>query len=112
MSDQLALIEPPPKPLPDRQQYALEEIGRAGHDGLSSDAIGALLHERRGKHHRDDRCRWCAKEGRQVALALDAKELVRYRGRLKVWQLRDLPADARAATPHPAMLANDQPLPF
>jgi hypothetical protein len=33
---------------------------------FTADEAGALLHERRGKHGRDERCEWCARDGADV----------------------------------------------
>lgn len=87
MSDaQLDLITGEPVPpakdpgaLTDRQQLALEFIGK--HQPVSSDELGAFLHEDRmsrgGKGHgRDERCDWCPGEGREMGEALRRRDCV------------------------------------
>lgn len=59
--------------LTDRQQRALEYVGKQ--QPVSSDELGAFLHEDRmrrgGKGHgRDERCEYCAGEGREMGEAL------------------------------------------
>lgn len=110
MTEQLALIPeapPAPRPLTDRQQYALAVVERAGIDGIHTDELGAALCERNGKHPAGDRCRWCGKAGREVLLALKDRELVRYRAKLKAWV-----AIRAADQPLSGMLPDDQPIPF
>ncbi len=63
----------------------LEELDLAGHSRalaeaertlgrqLDADEAGALIHERRGKHHRDARCRWCGDDGFDALARLRAK---------------------------------------
>lgn len=65
--------------LTDRQALALQFI--SAHQPVSSDELGAVLHEDRklrgGKgHDRDTRCEWCVTEGNVVAASLRAKGLV------------------------------------
>lgn len=87
MSEQLPLIEMPALPrLTGRQELALAALEHARDDGLTADEVGAILHASRSVHGTDERCVWCGSSGREVLLALKAKGLVRYRGRLKVWQ--------------------------
>lgn len=109
--EQLALIETGPR-LTDRQRYALDELERADVDGLQTDELGALLHARNGKHSAEDRCVWCGKDGRGVLEALRAKELVRYRSRLKVWQASSCGPDRENGGPVRGMLRDDEELPF
>jgi hypothetical protein len=70
--------------LTERQQHALEQI-EAADGGLASDELGAVLHERRGKHDRGVRCDWCATEGRSVGVELRRKGLA-VRRRSGMWQ--------------------------
>ena len=37
---------------------------------LDDDEAGAIVHERRGKHGRDERCTYCAGDGRHVLASL------------------------------------------
>lgn len=78
MSEQLALIEAPPK-LTDRQQFALELVQRAGTDGVHAEEIGAAWHAHHGKHDADARCMYDGSNGKQVLNELKRKGLVRYR---------------------------------
>ena len=83
---QLDLISGEPVPaarsaeaLTDRQQLALEHIG--AHQPVSSDELGAVLHEDRmrrgGKgHDAGERCTYCSSEGRDVADVLRKRGLV------------------------------------
>ncbi len=90
-ASQLALAggDPAPTPAPkltDRQQFALELIGRL--QPISSDELGALLCERHGNHAAADRCAWDRTNGNQMGEALRRKRLVRYR-RNAGWTLTD-----------------------
>jgi hypothetical protein len=81
VSEQLGLLgdsvplEPPPR-LGDRQQLVLAAL-RAHPDGLDGDEVGALVHEHRGKHPRDQRCDWCKREGGEVLRSLRRHGLAR-----------------------------------
>lgn len=98
MSTQLDLItgqpvSPPrdPDALTGRQQLALAHI--AAHQPVSSDELGALLHEdrmRRGLkgHGRDERCTFCAGEGREMGETLRRRGLI-IRKRTVGWCLPD-----------------------
>lgn len=93
MSEQLHLVDVPAvRPLTPRQQLALEFIG--SHDGVTSDEVGAHLHAHRGRrpHSVDERCDWCARDGRAVATSVALKPLVtakrRGRGEGVVYVLR------------------------
>jgi hypothetical protein len=70
--------------LTERQQHALEAI-EAADGGLASDELGAVMHERRGKHDRGSRCDWCQQEGQGVAGELRKKGLL-VRRRSGMWQ--------------------------
>ena len=88
-------VEPAIK-LTERQRFALEAIGRL--QPISSDELGALLCERRGKHTADERCDWDGSNGRQCAASLRAKGLV-VRKRTVGWTLpeyRPTPAGSSA----------------
>jgi hypothetical protein len=65
--------------LTDRQQRALDAITAAGFDGLTSDEVGAILHEH--SHGANERCMYCASTGNEVGRALRAKGLVQQRRR-------------------------------
>lgn len=97
MAEQLQLIETRPSPkLTGRQQAVLDALTQAAHDGITTDEAGATAHalkEGRWAHGPDDRCLYCSRDGRQILEALRTKGLARYRSRLKVWQLADLPAE-------------------
>lgn len=71
--------------LTDRQRFALERMLRH-REGLTTDELGALLHERKGVHADWQRCQWCSKDGLGVLRALRKKELV-VRRRSGQWQL-------------------------
>lgn len=57
------------------QQAVLEQLQQFGR--LDDDEAGAILHERRGKHQRDERCEWCARDGRDVLKSLRGHNLAR-----------------------------------
>lgn len=50
------------------QQAVLEELQEFGR--LDDDEAGAIVHEHRGKHGRDERCQWCTQDGRAVLASL------------------------------------------
>lgn len=80
--DQLALIPVQPKPLTDRQQAVLDALTAAGQDGLDTDQAGAIAHELkegRWAHGRDDRCAYCAQDGKQILQRLADLGHARYR---------------------------------
>lgn len=87
MTDQLALLDEPPR-LTARQQACVDYL--AAHDGVPADEVGALLHERRGKHLAGERCEWCHTEGRSVLRAKAVRGLVTFRkGPERLYLLRD-----------------------
>lgn len=53
------------KPLSEKQQRGYD-LARDTPGGITADELGALEHERKGKHHRDQRCTFCTDEGRGV----------------------------------------------
>lgn len=72
----------PPEPvvnLTDRQQFVLDALRRHQEDGLSSDEVGALLCERKGRHDAGVRCDWDSSNGHSVLNALRKKGLARRR---------------------------------
>lgn len=78
-ADQLALLDVPTVPkLTDRQQRAHDAIAAAGYDGLTSDELGAHMHDR---HPDDDRCQFCGSTGNELGRALRSKGLVQQRRR-------------------------------
>jgi hypothetical protein len=50
---------------------ALRELG-----SLARDEAGALAHEHRGKHHRDDRCVFCGPDGADILKTLARRCLI------------------------------------
>jgi hypothetical protein len=92
VSSQLDLLGGTPTTEPrltDRQEFALETIGRL--QPISSDELGAHLHAYRqangGRgHDPDTRCDWCTQEGRDMGAALRKKGLVVQR-RMAGWCL-------------------------
>ena len=70
----------PPKPLTEKQQRGYN-LAKTTPGGITADELGAIEHERRGKHHRDQRCDWCASEGKGVLESVAVRPLlVRQRG--------------------------------
>lgn len=115
MTDQLALLEiPVALKLTVRQQAVLDAVTRAHPDSLESSEAGAVLHEMREgrwRHSRDDRCRWCAQEGKSVLEALRTKGLVSYRRRKGLEDGGWVLAGSQDAAPR-GMLADTDPIPF
>lgn len=114
MTDQLRLLDDPKKPLTDRQAYVLERITAAGSEGLYAEEIGAILHARKHlstmsarvyNHDADDRCDYCGRDGRGVALELKKKGRVVQRGQLRFVAI-DLPQD------EPIARSEDEPAEF
>jgi len=52
---------------------ALAEAERELDGQLTADEAGAIIHERRGKHHRDTRCPYCGDDGAEALQRLRAK---------------------------------------
>ena len=52
---------------------ALAEAERQLDGQLTADEAGAIIHERRGKHHRDTRCSYCTEDGTEALERLRAK---------------------------------------
>lgn len=85
MSEQLALAgvdtpQPSPvRPLKPRQQLAWEYVRER--DGVTADEVGAWLHAHKDRrpHGVDERCEWCARDGRSVLQSKALKPLVTYR---------------------------------
>ena len=89
MSDQLALVGPATPPnlhLTKRQRFALEFIA---HRPVSSEELGAALHEYRGTHPAQRPCRWCKAEGAGMGSRLRSDGLVRFARKLGVWYLEE-----------------------
>ena len=77
-ADQLTLVDVPAVPkLTERQQRALDLLEQAGYDGLTSDDLGAKMHQ----HGDDDRCQFCGSTGNELGRALRSKGLVQQRRR-------------------------------
>ncbi len=89
MSDQLALVGTATEPdlkLTKRQRFALEFIAQRP---VSSEELGAALHEYRGSHRAEHPCRWCKGEGAGMGSRLREDGLVRFARNLKVWYLAE-----------------------
>lgn len=106
--EQLALVDVPAVPkLTDRQQRALDLIKAAGYDGLTSDELGARIHDR---HSDDQRCAFCGSTGLELGRALRNKGYAQQRRRkapggdlYMVWTVvgkLDPPKPETAAQPH------------
>lgn len=112
MSEQLALLEQPvvePK-LTDRQAAVHALLTRAGREGITADEAGATAHglKKQGAHGPDDRCVYCAQDGKQTLEALKAKGLARYRrarnGTPGAW----FPTGATEPEPAPTISEEDE----
>lgn len=95
------------KQLTARQQLAYDMV-RAADRGVDADEIGAALHQIRGKHHADARCRFCGDEGRAVLTSVALKPLVTRKRATGRWHPRN-PADA--PTRHSGLIATSEPDP-
>jgi hypothetical protein len=83
---QLALIDVPVIPvLTDRQQRIFDAIEHAGYDGLFTEELGALEHQRLGKHRADQTCAFCGMSGKSVARELANKGLIVQRRKPTRW---------------------------
>lgn len=104
MTEQLQLVQiPAVRTLTDRQQHLADAIHAAGWTGVTSDELGAHDHARLRKHDADDRCVYCAPDGRRLGTELRDKKLVKQSRRKReagdpytVWISTDQrkPADA------------------
>lgn len=100
MSDQLSLTGDD-RTLTDRGM--LHERQQAGYDyvrahaPVTADEVGANQHARRGKHAADERCRYCAMEGKSILRSKALRPLV-MRRKDGTWVPRD-PKDAAATSP-------------
>lgn len=95
MTDQLTLegkVEDPAVKISDRQRFALDVITELG--PIPNDELGAHMHERRGKHPADQRCQWCAQEGKGIGGELRKKKLVKQR-RAEGWVVVGAAASTR-----------------
>jgi hypothetical protein len=71
--DEITIVDG--RPLTDRQQLAWDTI-RLREGGATSDEIGALMHDLRGRHLASSRCNYCAQEGRGVLTSRALRPLV------------------------------------
>jgi hypothetical protein len=79
------------------------------HGNLDDDEAGAILHERRGKHQRDERCEWCARDGRDVLKSLRGHKLAKEkRGDGWVDPCKTSSSAGRGASPVQADMAGEQ----
>jgi hypothetical protein len=82
VSEQLALLEPAPPRLTERQRAVRDALQAAGQDGLDADQAGAIAHtlkEGRWAHSKDERCQFCGKDGQAILRRLAELGLARYR---------------------------------
>lgn len=78
--------------LGDNQRLVLAAIRQ--HGRVERDEAGALIHEKRGHHSADERCDYCARDGRHVLASLSAKGFKNGRPRrTTAAPSNDLPAD-------------------
>lgn len=63
MTEPLFDLPPEPRPLTDRQRWIYGLIVAAGEEGITSDELGAHMHERWGKHSAGERCEFCSRDG-------------------------------------------------
>lgn len=88
MSDHL--FEPPePLPVLTEKQVRGYMLAQSTPGGITADELGAIEHERRGRHHRDSRCEWCAAEGKSVLESVALKPLLVRRRELGRYVPRD-----------------------
>lgn len=98
---------PPETRLTKRQRFALELIGQLGY--MTSEELGASLHEYRGAHPATRTCTFCRPEGAHMGASLREKGLVRMK-RDRGWYVVGLEAP-RPSGPS-AQLGPDDDLPF
>jgi ribosomal protein S14 len=82
VSEQLALLEPAPPRLTERQRAVHDALVKAGQDGLDADQAGAIAHtlkDGRWAHSKDERCQFCGKDGQAILRRLGELGLARYR---------------------------------
>lgn len=85
--------QPPTSPkLGDRQKLALALLEAAEPDGLTTDQLGARIHEHRGTHDHKSRCDWCESEGNDVLRSQGLKPLVVRRRADGRWHPRNPPS--------------------
>ena len=113
VTNQLPLVEVEVETrLTPRQQAVLQALKVAEWGGLRTDAAGAIAHEMkegRWQHSRDDRCDYCARDGNRSSRGLGTLACAVAAGKMRVWQaVAALQPEVRS----PAMLPDDQPLPF
>ena len=71
--------EPAMPSLTVKQQLAFDYV--RAHDSVYADEVGAWLHAHRDKHPHsvDERCEWCARDGRAVLTSRALHKIVKYR---------------------------------
>lgn len=69
-------VEPPAKPLTERQQQVLDLVAAAGRDGVLAADVGAMLHELRRRHPSDHHCGYCHDDGKDALRPLQKRKLV------------------------------------
>jgi hypothetical protein len=120
MSEQLALLPPAQRRLTERQRAVRDALRAAGQDGLDADQAGAIAHtlkDGRWAHSKDERCRFCGKDGQAIMRRLAELGLARYRRANRQRNIHGtwLPTDAEpqpdAAIPADGS-ALDGPVPF
>lgn len=73
-----------------RQKFALDQLRRAGHEGLTADEAGAYWHEERMRqlgigHDAGVRCKFCRDTGLELLRALADRKLAHRVGRGPHW---------------------------
>lgn len=117
---QIQLFDAPAEmKLTDRQQQLVDAIATAGYEGLDSAELGAIDHERLGKHSAGDRCQWCGQHGRQLGQELRSKGVVKQSRRKRpggdrysVWVSVDAPRAADQPVGRDPYPAFNGPIPF
>lgn len=77
----------PPK-LTARQQFVHDLIEAAEPNGMTADEIGAVLHELRDRHPRDQRCDYCTLDANGVLRSKALKPRIVFRRAAGRWRIR------------------------
>lgn len=98
MTEPLFDVPAEPRQLTDRQAWIYGIIVDAGVEGITSDELGARMHERWGKHSAGERCEFCPRDGSHALREAAISERVVKKGRLG-WIALEVQAPAAEVVP-------------